>query len=88
MTSIKITFSADDVVPQEVPKSQNASHICLSACTHGNTLGIQKNFSFSREESSLISCDMILIILKMRPKMALIDPSPLVSQKVCKKKYL
>ena len=27
MTSIKITFSDDDVVPQQVPKSQNASHI-------------------------------------------------------------
>ena len=27
MTSIKITFSGDDVVPQQVPKSQNASHI-------------------------------------------------------------
>ena len=51
--------------------------ICLSACTHGNTLGIQKLFSFLREESSLVSCDMIRIILKMRPKMARIDPSPL-----------
>ena len=27
MTSIKITFSEDDVVPQQVPKLQNASHI-------------------------------------------------------------
>ena len=27
MTSIKITFSDNDVVPQQVPKSQNASHI-------------------------------------------------------------
>ena len=26
----------------------------------------------------MVSCDMIRIILKMRPKMALIDPSPLL----------
>ena len=31
MTSIKITFPEDDVVPQQVPKSQNASHICTYA---------------------------------------------------------
>ena len=32
MTSIKIKFSEDDVVPQQVLKSQNASHIvCLGA---------------------------------------------------------
>ena len=33
-------------------------------------------FSFLRETSSLVSFDMIRVILKMRPKMALIDPSP------------
>ena len=53
--------------------------ICFSACTHGNTLGIQKLFSVLREESSLVSCDMIRIILKMMPKMALIDPSPFIA---------
>ena len=51
--------------------------ICFSACSHGNMLGIQKLFSFLRETSSLVSFDMIRGILKMRPKMALIDPSPL-----------
>ena len=57
--------------------SLNRWFICLSACTHGNTLGIQELFSFLRDKSSLVSCDMIRTILKMGPKMALIDPSPL-----------
>ena len=36
MTSIKITFSDDDVVPQQVPKSQNASHMCSRSGENGD----------------------------------------------------
>ena len=59
----------------------------FSACNYGNTLGIQKLFSFLREASSLVSFDMIRVILKMRPKMALIDLSPFkqLSQVVLKR---
>ena len=39
-------------------------------------LEFKSYFHFLRKTSSLVSFDMMRVILKMRPKMALIDPSP------------